>query len=136
MESLGNSVSRGQCFTSWRVSHSSLHDALTSNRKTFPIIRMSFFTINYFHSIVGYNPCPTILLHNVLEDIKKILAYSATKESPVTVSQLYKMYNYFRSKTISLSNLQTIAICVLSFMGFLPFSEVIKLRRCDIIIKK
>ena len=97
---------------------------------------MSFFTINYFHSIVGYNPCPTILLHNVLEDIKKILAYSATKESPVTVSQLYKMYNYFRSKTISLSNLQTIAICVLSFMGFLPFSEVIKLRRCDIIIKK
>ena len=44
------------------------------------------------------------------------------------------MYNYFGSKTVSLSNLRTILICVLSFMGFLRFSEVVKLRRCDIII--
>ena len=46
------------------------------------------------------------------------------------------MYNYFRTKTISLSNLQTILICVLSFIGLLRFSEVIKSRPCDIIINK
>ena len=98
---------------------------------------MSYFAINYFHSIVGYqNPCPTSLSYNVLEGIKRILAYSPTKKSPVTVSQLYNMYNYFGSKTISLSNLQTILICVLFFMGFLRFSEVVKLRHCDIIINK
>ena len=84
---------------------------------------MSYFVINYFHSIVGYqNPCPTSLPYNVLEGI--ILAYSATTKSPVTVAQLYEMYNYFGSKTISLSNLRTILICVLSFMGFLRFSVV------------
>ena len=105
--------------------------------KTFPVIRMSYFTINYFHSIVGYqNPCPTSLSYNVLEGIKRILAYSATKKSPVTVLQLDEMYNYFGTKTISLSNLRTILICVLSFMGFLRFIEVIKLRRCDIIKNK
>ena len=95
---------------------------------------MSYFVINYFHSIVGYqNPCPTSLPYNVLEGI--MLAYSATTRSPVTVSQLYEMYNYFGSKTISLSNLRTILICVLSFMGFLRFSVVVKLRR-DVIINK
>ena len=110
---------------------------LLQTGKTFPVIRMSCFAINYFHSIVGYqNPCPTSLSYNVLEGIKRILAYSPTKKSPVTVSQLYEMYNYFGSKTISLSNLRTILICVLSFMGFLRFGEVVKLRRCDIIINK
>ena len=110
---------------------------LLQTGKTFPVIRMSYFAINYFHSIVGYqNPCPTSLPYNALEGIKRILAYSATKKSPVTVSQLYEMYNYFGTKTISLSNLRTILICVLSFMGFLRFSEVIKLRRCDIIKNK
>ena len=98
---------------------------------------MSYFAINYFHSVVGYhNPCPTSLPYNILEGIKRILAYSATKKSLVTVSQLYEMHNYFGSKTISLSNLRTILICVLSSMGFLRFSEVVKLRRCDIIINK
>ena len=110
---------------------------LLQTGKTFPVIRMSYFAINYFHSIVGYqNPCPTSLSYNVLEGIKRILAYSATKKSPVTVSQLYEMYNYFGTKTISLSKVRTILICVLSFIGFLRFSEVIKLRRCDIIKNK
>ena len=110
---------------------------LLQTGKTFPIIRMSYFAINYFHSIVGYqNPCSTSLSYNVLEGIKRILAYSPTKKSPVTVSHLYEIYNYFESKTISLSNLRTILICVLFFMGFLRFSEVAKLRRCDIIINK
>ena len=110
---------------------------LLQTGKTFPVIRMSYFAINYFHSIVGYqNPCPTSLSYNVLEGIKRILAYSATKKSPVTVSQLDEMHNYFGTKTISLSNLRTILICVLSSMGFLRFIEVIKLRRCDIIKNK
>ena len=68
---------------------------LLQTGKTFPVIRMNYFAIKYFHSIVGYqNPCPTSLSYNVLEGIKRILAYSATKKSPVTVSQLYEMCNY------------------------------------------
>ena len=105
--------------------------------KTFPVIRMSYFAINYFHSIVGYqNSCPASFHYNVLDGIRRILAYSATKKPPLTVSQFYQMYNYVGSKTISPSNLGTILICVLSFMGFLVFSEVGKLRCCDIIINK
>ena len=46
------------------------------------------------------------------------------------------MYNYFGNKTISLSNLRTLLIFALSFTRFLRFSEVVKLRRCDIIISK
>ena len=73
---------------------------------------------NYFHSIVGYqNPCPTSLPYNALEGIKRIFAYSATNKSPVAVLQLYEMYNYFGTKTISLSNLRAILMCFI-FCGF------------------
>ena len=105
--------------------------------KTFLVNRMSYIVINYFHSIIRYqNPCPTSTPYNVLMGIKRILANSATKKSPVTVSQLYEMYSYFWSKTISLSNLRIIFICVLLFVGFLQFSKVVKLKCCDIIINK
>ena len=54
---------------------------LRQTGKPFPVIGMSYVFINYFHSIVGYrNLCPTSLPYNVLEDIKRILAYSATKK--------------------------------------------------------
>ena len=46
------------------------------------------------------------------------------------------MYNYFGSEAISLINLRTILIFVSSFKGFLRFSEVLKLKHCDIIINK
>ena len=78
---------------------------LIQTRKTFPVISISYFPMNYFHSIVGYqNPCPISLPYNVLESIKRILAYSATKKSPVTVSELYEMQDYFGTNTISLSS--------------------------------
>ena len=60
--------------------------------KAFPVIRMSYFARKYFHSIVRYqSPCPSSLPYNVLGGIKILLAYSATKKSPVTVSQLYEI---------------------------------------------
>ena len=49
---------------------------------TFPVTRMSYFGLNYFHSIVGYqNLCPSSLPYNVLEGIKRLLAYSAIFEA-------------------------------------------------------
>ena len=52
--------------------------------KTFPVIRMSYFATNYFHSIVGYqNRCSSSLLYNVLEGIKRLLAYTATNKLSV-----------------------------------------------------
>ena len=57
--------------------------------KTFPVIRMSYFVINYFHSIVGYqNPCPTNLPYDVADGTMRKLAYTATNKSLVKVSQL------------------------------------------------
>ena len=38
---------------------------LLQTGKTFPAIRMSYFAINYFHSVVEYqSPCPTSLPYN------------------------------------------------------------------------
>ena len=100
---LDSSVSRGQRLTTADEFHIVLYTLhLLQTGKAFPVIRMRLFTINYFHSIVGYNPCPTSLSYNVPEVIKRILVYSATKKLPVTVSQLHKKNFHFGSKIISL----------------------------------
>ena len=90
-------------FEKWKVLYM-MH--LLQTGKTFPVITINYFAINYFHSIVGYqNPCPSSLPYDILEGIKQLLAYSVTKKSSVTLSQLHKMYNCFGSNKISLSNL-------------------------------
>ena len=100
--------------------------------KTYPVIRMTFYAINYFHNIVGYrNPCPSSLVPNILEGIKRLTGYSVTKKAPITVAQLYKLYDHLVGKKAELQNLRTMLVCILSFMGFLRFSEVVKLRQCD-----
>lgn len=62
---------------------------LLETGKTILVIKMNYFTISYFHSIAGYqNVFLTNLPINVLEVIKRILAYSRNKKSPVTVYSL------------------------------------------------
>ena len=91
---------------------------LLQTGKTFAVIKMSYFAIKYFHSIVRYqNPCPASLPNNLLEGIKRILTYFVTNKSPVTVSQLYKMYNCFGNKTVSFSNLNNFNLYFI-FHGF------------------
>ena len=57
----------------------------------FPIIRISFYAINYFHTLGYQNPCTNSLSSNVLEGINRFTGYSVTKILPVTAVPLYKL---------------------------------------------
>ena len=105
-------------------------------RKSYPANISSVFAIKYFHKIVGHqDPCSSELVNYVLEDIKRICGYTP-KKNPVTPQQLRTLYKSLGEHNMNLINLRTMFLCVLSFVGFLRFSEVINLKNSDIILKE
>ena len=71
-----------------------------------------------------------------MEGIKRLTGYSVTKKAPITITHLYQLNNVLVGKKTELQNLRTMVICILSFMGFLRFSEVSKQRRSDFNIQQ
>ena len=104
--------------------------------KSYSTICLIYRPINYFHCIVGHSkPSNSELCLNILESIKHTTRYTVQKKSRITVKHLYKFYSHFGVKRMSLANLRTMLICGFSFMGFFRFSEVINIRRTDVVIK-
>ena len=101
----------------------------------FPTIRQTLYAIKFYHKICNYpDPC-NMLCENILEAIKRIMSRPTKKKLPITVNHLKNMYRSFGGKdTLKLENIRTMAICLLSFSGFLRFSECIELRRSDVSI--
>ena len=111
--------------------------SLLQEGKSYPVIRSSIFAIKYFHRVIGYqDPCNGDLISYILEGIKRLSCHIPKKKTPITPQQLHTLYIQLGGLNMHLLNLRTILICVLSFMGFLRFSEVINLRFSDIILKE
>jgi len=93
------------------------------------------FSIKYFHSIAGFaDPFSSRVSNLIYEGIKRICSHQPKKKLPITIKHLKNMYAALGGEKMDLKNLRIMTISVLSFMGFMRFSEVIKLRKCDILI--
>ena len=111
--------------------------SLLQTGKSYPAIRSSVFAIKYFRKIVGHHdPCNSELVNYVLEGIKRICCHTPKKKKPFTPQLLHTLYRSLGEDNMNLINLRTMLLCVLSFMGFLRFSEVINLKNSDIILKE
>ena len=108
---------------------------LLQTGKNYPVIKSTLYAIKFFHKIIGFEePCKTNLTTLILEGIKRICCHTTQKKDPITPEQLQKIYELLGGERMTLLNLRTLLISVLSFMGFLRFSEVITLTLGDIII--
>ena len=102
--------------------------------KSYPSIRSSVFTIKYFDKTKAHHdPWKSELVNYVLEGIKKFFCHTPKKKKPYN-PQLLHTYRSLGEDNVNLINLRTMLLCVLSFMGFLRFSEVINLKCSDIIL--
>jgi len=109
--------------------------SLLQKGKSFPVIKSSLFAIKYYHSIEGLpDPFTSALSNLIYEGIKRICSHQAKKKLPIKIKHLKNMFNILGGNKMDLKNLRTMVISILSFMGFLRFSEVIKIRRSDILI--
>ena len=102
--------------------------------KPYTNICSTYQAMNYFHSIAGHpKTCDSEFCINKLEDIKCTIRYTIQKKSSISIKHLYKLYSHFRGKLTSRTNLCAARIC--DFLGFLCFSEVINVRRNDVVIR-
>ena len=99
--------------------------SLFQNNKSYPVIRMSYYAIKYFNEFfTGGRELGSHFITKVLEGIKRLSGYTENSKSPLSSSDLKRAFQYLGGVEMNLTNLRLMMILVLSFMGFLRFSEL------------
>ena len=95
-------------------------------------IEGAFYGIRFFHLLGEYpNPCKQILVVEMREAAKRLAFKHKNRKQPITRDHL-KLLHAKLSKVKNIHNLRTMSICLLGYAGFMRYSEIAGLRRCDI----
>lgn len=102
---------------------------------SFSVISQTWYAIKYYHDICNFPSPSDNVCVNILEAIKRILAKPSNKKLPINVNHLRNVLEAFGGQKIGkLEHLRTITFAIISYAGFLRFSECINIRRSDILI--
>ena len=97
---------------------------------------MSYYAIKYFNEyFTGRRELRSHFITKVLEGIKRLSCYTENPKSPLFSSNLKRAFQYLGGVEINLTNSRLMMMLVLSFMGFLRFSELSNLKRSDFILR-
>ncbi|CAC5383937.1 unnamed protein product [Mytilus coruscus] len=109
--------------------------SLTQSSNTVSPVVQAFYSLKWIHSLIGSSCSPTdsSLVINVLEGAKRSLATPTNKKEPISVELLHKMYDAMFSFG-NLYNQRIICACFTAFAGFLRVSELLNIRRSDIVV--
>ena len=101
---------------------------------SFPKIEGVYYAIKFYHNMLGYeDPCKNLIVVNMLEAAKRICNHSVTKKKPITVQHLHILFDKLIRNDTDLSKMRTMNICLLGFCGFMRYSEISNVKRCDIV---
>ena len=78
------------------------------------------------------DPTQCLLVKQVLEGAKRILAHRTQKKEPITPAILEQLVSKFAGKEASLSDVRIVTICLIGFAGFLRFNEIANLKESDV----
>ena len=109
--------------------------SLIQNNCTLPVIENVFYAVKYFHEMLSLPP-PTenATAHEMLEVAKRVSRKAKNRKLPILIEHLQKLYNYLIvPKPVSLQNLRTFIMMLLSFTGFLRYDELVHIRYGDVI---
>lgn len=109
--------------------------SLAQSSNTVSPVVQAFYSLKWIHSLIGSlcSPTDSSLVINVLEGAKRSLATPTNKKEPISVELLHKMYDAMFSFG-NLYNQRIICACFTAFAGFLRVSEMLNIRRSDIVI--
>ena len=91
------------------------------------------YGLKWVHEMAGLdNPTDHPLVRSVLEGARRQLGKPINKKEPVTVEMLQKLVQQFGGSGASLSDIRSLALCLLAFSGFLRYDEIVRCRFSDI----
>jgi integrase len=98
-----------------------------------PIVN-AFYSIKWYHDLLDLqSPTDSNLVKNVLEAAKRRLSKHSNRKEPISVSVLEQVFHCLYKEN-NVFNQRTICALLLSYAAFLRSSELLNLKRCDIII--
>ena len=110
---------------------------LLQNKKSSHVIESTFYAIEYYHKLNLCNSPFTSHLCLLILEAAKRQKTKRNKKEPITARHLRKIYiSIGKSKNCTTLDLRTFAMMVLSYTGFLRYSEVSDLKASDIKWKK
>ena len=96
------------------------------------IIDEVHYGLKWVHDLAGQpDPCNSPFVVPLLESAKRLLSVPVKKKEPVTPEVIQRLFAYYGSTSASLSDLRVLTLCVLGYVGFFRFNELVQLRRCD-----
>lgn len=105
---------------------------LSKNAKSFAKIEEAFYAISWAHKLAGFtDPCKSDLCVSVKEGSHRMIGNTVVnKKEPITPEILNKIVDRFDND--NLSDVRICCMCLISYAGFLRYSELANLRRCDL----
>ena len=104
---------------------------LAEESKSRSAIEEAYNSVSWIHFTAGMIPPMTDpFVKATLEGLQRSLAKLVVKKEPISVAMLEAIVQD-AVESDSLSDLRLTTACLLSFSGFLRFSELINLRPCD-----
>ncbi|KAK3082563.1 hypothetical protein FSP39_021987 [Pinctada imbricata] len=132
-------------FSDWCISHAltslpaSDHTVsmyiihLAQTYSSAPKIEESTHAISWFHDLAGFtDPCQSNLVKQVKEGAIRDTKKPVCRKEPISAQHISLLVDKFGNEKCSLYDLRTTTMCLLSYAGFLRFSELSNLRMCDV----
>ena len=107
---------------------------LSETYKSVSKIDEAFYAISWVHKISGFvDPCHSFLCQSVKDGAHRTIGHCiVNKKEPITPEMLQKIVQLYGNNLSNLSDLRIACMCLVSFAGFLRFSELVNLRRSDL----
>ena len=107
---------------------------LSDNCTSGSTIDEAFYAISWAHRLSGFpDPCSSFLPTSIREGCHRSIGHQkSNKKEPISPDIIKNICMLYASDTCSLLDLRISCMCVLSFSGFLRFSELVSLKRSDI----
>ena len=103
---------------------------LTNIGKSSSTINEAFYAIKWAHKLAGViNPCDSELVITVKEGSLRSVGHSTVKKEPITPEILAQLVSLYGNTTSDLKGIRISCMCLLSFAGFLRYSELANLKR-------
>jgi len=109
--------------------------SLVQTSRTVSPVTTAFYSLPWAHTVIGKtSPTDSLIVKNVFECAKRRLVTPIEKKETSTPDMLLKLYNSV-FKENNLMSQRIISSCLLAFAEFLRVSELLYIKRSDIIFE-
>ena len=109
------------------------HMAETSNSRA--VAEEAVYALAWAHDLARVvSPTTGVLVQTTLQGLRRLLAKPVQKKEPITIEMLGAMVDDL-NKNETLANAGLTAACLLAFLGFLWFNELVNICCCDVSIR-